>query len=262
MPINKFEIIGSLNEPNNCWNSIDLKFINSKNYIERTIKKFEKCPFNFNFFLKLENKKIDVLKNGISIIYEHNSTSPVNYLPMTPWILIHRMAHGFQKNNSSKEFSKLNNYFFSNIDKISKLIFPTKQLLNNYKPLQIGNIPFVEISSSIMTMKSARNNKIDNSLDIIGELFAQFIFSKINFNRIDNWNPQELFNIYMPYINVFRNGNYQPVIFGWAGEREEKITALFANKKKINLIIDDMETNTPKLINDLFISLEGKTISF
>ena len=113
-----------------------------------------------------------------------------------------------------------------------------------------------------MTMKSARNNKIDNSLDIIGELFAQFIFSRINFNRIHNWNSQELFNIYMPYINVFRNGNYQPVIFGWAGEREEKITALFANKKKINLIIDDMETNTPKLINDLFISLEGKTISF
>ena len=178
----------------------------------KIFKAFEKTPFLFNFYLiadtehlvKVFNKHgLNVTEeqfeeltgrlpdpNAISFIIGSNFTNKNNYVPLTGWMLAHRLIHAPQikKQLHTAEIGKL---FFTSVNKL--LLNPQTKEAKVYKKygsefLDIANANYessiYRLIFSMLTMRSARMKKL-SPLDIFPELIAQFLITgKVTFNKL------------------------------------------------------------------------------
>lgn len=169
-----------------------------------TNKSFSKCPYNFNFVVlpDISYNALNefTLENYITFVITNNVTVRNNYVPLTPWILIHRLGHGI----SPIDFGNMENneFNFAPISAISKIInfilFGADYTLNHrlFNINQNSNVSlelYSDIINSVFTMKSARTNRIKSTTEIGPECLAQYVITgKVLLNFVDNWNQKLL----------------------------------------------------------------------
>ena len=182
----------------------------SKKLLTGDLKKyrdaFSKTPFTFNFYfysrsesadestyhqIKKEINKSIELKgpNDINIIMTNNVTTKDDYMPMTPWILAHRIAHVFMmpaKNKkgeiSDREFGDLDEQLMTLLMKITNLYNPRPmaQYSDDHAFSQDHSTKhwLDQLWPYIGTMKTARRGKVlASSLDFGAELMAQYLIT-------------------------------------------------------------------------------------
>ena len=208
---------GSFNSSNR--NEVSKNIINNPKAVSKVRDIWQKVPQTFNFYFinaKIEldhffgdisefSKKktfapfLDQMKlspNAINVIYTTNFTSQANYIPMTAWIMAHRLWHVFQFEDNVAPPVK------HNVDLLlSDAFAKTTSAYTGDAPVlgqnffMMSSIPWPncefnpELVTKLFTMRSARMNKLQNELDIPAELFAQHLISgKISFNEL----PQQL----------------------------------------------------------------------
>ena len=172
---------------------------------------YKNVPYDFNFYLvsgvKRETgsefagfitperaaeiigaERVEKLNpNSITVIFTNNVTNQRNYIPLTGWIMAHRISHIFhfsRNEEARKVYLDLERYVFKgmmkdilNIMGLNEYSIPSIDMLNmkNYQWLM----------AKLFTMGSARRGKLTNTLDGGGELIAQYLLSgKITFNRL------------------------------------------------------------------------------
>ena len=132
--------------------------------------------------------ELTLAHNAINVIYTSNFTNTNNYMPMTAWIMAHRLSHIFQiyrENNLYNSIqTKLNNAIIATGKAygINVTVIPETGIVavTQYSGL-------IDIIAKILTMRSARNNRLTSPFDYIGELLAQYLIGgKITFNSVPN----------------------------------------------------------------------------
>lgn len=171
---------------------IDRKLLSNENHIKRIVKAFQKTPFDFkvyfvdsNYFYNAAPNNVehamDVFKvqnvaeyqvddsklkftgepNVIKVVLMSNAAGDDDFMPMTPWILAHKIGHGVLENDldSTNEIG----YF------IKKEIFKWDQAEHGWQL-----VPKRFIKGNYFTFKSARGEG-DLSLNIFDELVTELV---------------------------------------------------------------------------------------
>ncbi|MCW2946998.1 MAG: hypothetical protein JWR24_3715, partial [Actinoallomurus sp.] len=165
---------------------------------------FAKSRFKFNLYVFTDDvamESIDLDKaeellgrtistaGRITVIYTNNLT--VDYIPMTPWIFAHRLAHGFQ---FFDEFDNVaQKVLFESLSDIYNAVKPISakkpQILTDYLEFDGATSDKMRRMSNILfTMKSARTARIHSNIESLPEIFAQFLLTgRVRFNRMKDW---------------------------------------------------------------------------
>lgn len=219
-PIEDFVSIEPEDEANMArgFTQIDADLHKSKKGVRKIRNAFDKTPFVFNFYIFMEtldgrsknsldrnpkrflerklNQKIDT-ENKITIIYLNNATA--DYVPMTAWILAHRLSHIFHAKSTKEQFPDDigEKEVIKKLAKIVNIIHPDafepekithSSLLDDYRFENIANT----LGNTFFTMKSARDLRLKMLHDVYGELMAQYLFTgKVSFLRTSDWRHGE-----------------------------------------------------------------------
>lgn len=185
-PIDSFNLHG-FDDPdydNDSFSAMDKKTLVNPKAQAKLIKRFENIPYHFYmYFINLKdtpfidkdeddfNKnfdkteqgtfspeyiedkfgvKVNLPKDGYGVVYLSNANPSWNRIPMTPWILAHRFAHGLD----GSKYGKLNQVYGA-IRKLGMIGVDVTHLL---------------------TMKSARTGQLD-TIESPVEMLTQFIMN-------------------------------------------------------------------------------------
>ena len=102
------------------------------------------------------------LSNAMVVIYDNNHTGKSNFMPLTPWILIHRLEHMFYKEdliNFKPKFNLLD-------------LKPYSSYFDNSE-FYIDDL-YIRILENFLDIKSSRTGRLDLN-DIPAEMFASYI---------------------------------------------------------------------------------------
>jgi hypothetical protein len=177
--------------------------------------------------------KVKAGPNAITAIYTNNVTSKNNFVPLTAWILAHRLIHPIQSNSEVYlGFDKMERKLHKILSGIGTQVY--KSNIREVTVFLIDPPLFAPIAKAIFTMKSARTDKLYNSTDLTSELFAQYIITgKVKINPL----PDQL--------------EVQKGVFNDADPVQKEIY-----DQKLNELVAEM----PGAFNDLLESLKGKII--
>ena len=218
---------------------------------------FSKTPFNFRLFpvqfrgggryletgvvspqklteiLGNENAKRILSGAGddtITIVYTSNIGA--NPVPMTPWIMAHRIGHAIRAKNPAWKTLELS--FFAVIQEI--LIDYYQVNLDN--PAN-QNTLYRALFTQIGTMRSARKNLLPRPYEFLYEMLAQYINSgEVQFNPA----PQSLFS----------NQKF------WG--RSQVIRTIDAeSQKEVDQMLQTLSRDMPIYFNDVLNWAKGKT---
>lgn len=198
------------------------------NDMPKIVKAFEKTPFVFNLYVirnsgvapnssfpedfppKFRNI-INDQENSISFVIVSNFTNKSNYVPLTAWIIAHRIGHGAQFHNTATVFHKMEQMFLQKL----KVVHDQMDVGTGQFPAipSVGSAP-MELINKRLTMKSARKNRLTNALDMFPELFAQYLLKgEVTFNMLGN-EDDETFK----HIQDWCNKSFPAVLESMKGE--------------------------------------------
>jgi len=230
VPLGAYQTIGDFKKPHSFQGKTDPALISSPKAIENVRKKFGKTPYIINMFFDnkpgarqfTEKGKVDlpwVEKNlgadvakavepyvgkeeNINIIYVGNVAT--QKVPMTPWIMAHRMAHAlsrfdFNGGRSTRQFRfyaelvKETSYFLEDIlQNVYNMrgytsVQTSMSSYDKQRNEQIRNtqLRMIHLFQELCTFKSAREKNIRDYFEIYNELFAQYVIEgKVRFNKL------------------------------------------------------------------------------
>ena len=208
-PLADYQPLGDFNSPGPFRNQLDKKLVTHPAAISKVYKFFENNEFDFRIFVcnisgtgkhaesgAASPEKIKqifgeeaekILTNhddAITIIFVGNSGA--DRMPLTPWMMAHRLGHAFQANNRIQN----NNYswkyaeetLFENVNKIIREWYVTSnKYYANMNDLYCG------LFNAIGTQRSSHTGEINRSYEFMYEIFAQYLQSgKITFRLPPN----------------------------------------------------------------------------
>ena len=201
---------------------VDVAPLLSSRGLDKTYKALEKTPYKFNFIVtdkvkckfitppekmtlreRLKHSKylsnVDT-KDHITVILTHNVTSLRRYVPLTPWILVHRIGHAAGKMLGCGN-NKFDSYEYAVRASIAKIqLLANKRIYKkSWKDIKDVNWEFPtdnrmseyhahDIATNLLTMHSARSNRLGSHFEWGPECLAQYVISgKVTFNRFEDW---------------------------------------------------------------------------
>jgi hypothetical protein len=274
MSINNLEVFGNIPITRNgrMFTQQDADLLESKTGRNKIRQKFSKTPFKFNLYItpectQYEFSRKEAARFGLTIeddaincIYRTNVTSVSNYIPMTGWILAHRIGHLVQ----ASKFNHLQ----------SLVMDPVDQLMADITVLPKGKVDAIAscsdmgmaVLSTAMTMRSARDVQISNSLDFFGELMAQYIVTgKITLLRYADW--QERWDA---MIAIMENPKYAYSELTRRCENAFRLRDIVQKKIELNIFvadyidakIEECEAELNKQMHNCLTRLVGQTFCF
>jgi len=224
-PISDFGTFGDMDKEGS-FRSDDLRALKNPKWQEKVFKAFSKTPFNFNVYVyngeegnapvgklghsnvkvnDLSNLKdyvgiqpINVIKNIIGKI-PPNTNDSINVLlvenegserlPLTPWILAHRISHAifyagqpqvlWSDDTSTQKLKFSTNY----LDRVYKYLINHVQNIMMYKRQNYAtNVK--NVAKLIGTFRSARTGNLSNPGEFLVEMMAQYLVQgSVKFNR-------------------------------------------------------------------------------
>lgn len=207
------------------YSDADRNIVLSDNYQSRIEKAFSKSRYKFSLHIldcNTENKSfnfskqikiasnsikgqsIKKYKDIITVLYSHNISGM--RIPLTPWILAHRIFHSVQitGDRSTKFISTSYDHIGNNEVKklltfIFNLIVDGHWPYFSYRPAIYPIAILEDLLVALLTMRSARDRVNLNKLDLLPEMMAQYIITghirlnryvQINFKNLKNNHPE------------------------------------------------------------------------
>lgn len=196
-------------EGGTSFSQVDRKLLRSPKGREKIIRAFSKTPFDievhyvindaFDGESEWDNGAIDeyamaqgagihkeftfsgVTVTGkpgvISVMMLSNLSDETTKIPMTAWILGHKIGHSMQDhlvNNKTEWGTKLGKHIVRLTNAVNALSSFTADALKQYDNKNFEHPRDVQDN---LTMKSARDRKLSNSFEIFPELIAQYLIS-------------------------------------------------------------------------------------
>lgn len=210
-PIGDYETIGDFERNSSIRDPRDRKLITNPKSIERVKSKFNNTEHNFNLYFvnmpKATHHKelgevsedwvrenlgdevmdtVDMASNSINVIFTNNSGA--ERVPMTAWIMAHRIGHALVRKEGMNQFTNSGNPMAS---AFTDLIQHTAHILesgygfqNSRLPMSIAQLTRADRSyqllyknfwQAICTFKSAREGSMRDWFEVNNELIAQYI---------------------------------------------------------------------------------------
>lgn len=216
-PIDQYAALGDWEDRKGSFNSSNSKettdkIVGNPKAVAKIRNIWQRVPQTFNFYLinvpgrefeheitdvgNFKNKRLapymDQMKlspTAINVIYTTNFTNQSNYMPMTAWIMAHRLWHIFQfehekappvKHNvdillSDAFVDTFNGYTGQEHHKGKNFFMLSSAPWNISECIQ-------QLIPKVFTMRSARMNNLKNELDVPAELIAQYLVTgKVTF---------------------------------------------------------------------------------
>ena len=190
MPITKFQLTGKWDKPQNLgWSSQDKGILTNPTAIEKIHRSWANTKENFDlYFVKQpgaskfletgevtpewvkEKLNLDIQPNpaNITIIFTNNRGD--EKIPMTAWIIAHRVGHSANRAGLFRVVSKELNRDFGRILREAYNYNYTGGFGDNYSKDQQA---LLALGNMVGTMRSVRQNNLRNWGEFVYELFAQ-----------------------------------------------------------------------------------------
>lgn len=209
VPLGKFDKPGPFKDP-------DYKLVTNPVHIKKVEKFFRNTPYDFRIFVSNlpglrkhresgayspENIKSMFGKNADVIL--QNSEGAINVIflgnygdervPMTPWIMAHRIGHTIVREDyrmGKASWNEAEKFFFKTINSILFKFYGKQSPSYSSLPRKWDlTQEYNALFNAIGTQRSSRTNQIKRPYEFLYELFAQYINSgKITLNSL----PQSL----------------------------------------------------------------------
>ncbi len=247
-----------------CFTNKDFALFTNDSGIKKTNLGLTRRKHNMKFFVSAgtthRNEGSDELKAAmqeraderLNVMYCSNVTTAENYVPMTSWIMVHRISHTIHASHGYRHLEEQLHFGVYDMLKSMGLIRNEQRMNMDWGINQGGEL--AQVYNMIMTMRSARLGLIGNGLDYLGEFMAQYQHGGVKLQRSSEWTPRiESFDSTKSVVKQTQRGAKQWLqSFGSA-------TKQFDN-------FDDRIQEVEDFINDsmgkLFDELMGKTMKF
>lgn len=214
-PVEDIQTMGNWEKKTKSGNKYDqpsIKLLKNPEYLKKLKATFaSNIPYNFNlYFIKSpkasqhvevgpvsEEKLIQYISDvdvspiinaskanpeSITIIFTNNSAA--EKVPLTPWMIAHRISHSMYRASfsydSSNQLANEYKHFFRQINSTLQGCF------NISGGFTSRDKALVKLVNKLGTFRSARENKITRPFEFIHEVFAQFLTTgNIEFNPIN-----------------------------------------------------------------------------
>lgn len=233
-PIGDIQHIGDFSKGSSFRKEVDRKMVTNPRMIQRMRSAFKKTSYDFDIFFvnspgmgnHRETGVVDwdwidqnmpkvaptlhqmteygtgIKSNSINIIFTNNTAA--EHVPMTPWIMAHRIAHTMRRNSRNARrtqygpgyldfyFEEAENAFVSETSQILSTCYGRTDLENIKTDSQLGQkrenqLLYMKFWESIGTFRSARENNLRQDFEMLNEMFAQNIIQgKITFRPPPN----------------------------------------------------------------------------
>jgi hypothetical protein len=189
--------------------------------------------------------------DALTIVYNNNVTSRSNYVPMTAWILAHRIGHMTMMNNGVTSAN-----MWRAVNEGLKPIFgedlDVRAKDRTDKDYDWGpEIPLLHLMPFLLTMRSARIGKLTVSPDYFAEMLAQHIITgKTTLLRAEHW--QERIDMLRAVKEVARNDIVHRVA----------VPLNTRSKQEINSYLARAEHLINKALEEFMASCMGKVMVF
>lgn len=202
MAIANYRTIGDFSKADTVMQKIDRDLVTHPKAIEKIKRQWEKTKFNFDIFvindprvegllevgrvdkefLKIRgfsDEELPINQENITIIFTNNEGTAA--VPLSGWIMAHRLAHALKEDTERGRTSIKWSYFSSTVQDV--LIKAAHDVYGIYKPTPEDKALMANL---LGTMKSARENQILRHWEFGYELFAQYLITgKITLKPLD-----------------------------------------------------------------------------
>jgi hypothetical protein len=209
MPIASFQTIGKWKKPGQGWSPQDVGILTNPAAVEKIHKKWSNTKENFDFYFVQQtgaskflekgevtpewvkqNLNLDIQPNlnNITVIFTNNRGD--EKIPMTAWIMAHRMGHAIRRANPNWE--NFTNELEKDLTRILREVY-NYSIDNRYFSMTSNDIrkyrqdqnALLVLANAIGTMRSARQNNLRNFNELAYELLAQRLLTgHIKFNPL------------------------------------------------------------------------------
>jgi len=206
----------------------DISYWSNPRCVEKIQKTLDNTAYDLNIAVMLgygdwvskdnliQHFGLEHCSRAINLIYRSNATAPQNYIPMTAWILAHRIHHLMMvdSDDTFQQLMQLEKTLWHSLITIANLVFDNvndfEHIEKHYVPMlcrkrdffngppQQGSLKnsFDQLQSLLhvgLTMRSARMRLITNHLDHTAECLAQHVITGcVKFNTVNNIDWQYL----------------------------------------------------------------------
>ena len=271
------------------WRTGDLEFLNSEKAMSKVRDRLGRLPYNFNIAVVVDVMKTareqvkdqEILPNYINVVLCNNVTTPTNWIPLTSWMMIHRLGHCISSGGGPDDptfdpiFRSVNGPEFetyAGFDEIYGMLYGQSETcgirgsFNHADTFYWGSGSraqhiVVFLGSYLMTMKSAREKVINNELDVFAEMLAQFMIKgKVKLNRLEDSGLLELAD--MP-IDQYKKQNEMALSFGYGVPLKfGKIIKPQCDAAVVNAKIEEVEAEINRRFAVMCGHMVGRQFSF
>lgn len=214
-PISDFQLVGDFEKSSSIRKPVDRKLLSNEKAVRKITAQWARTEQDFNFYFVnmpeargktevgmvspewlAENlpKTTEVFKyerDAINVIFTNNSAD--QHIPMTGWIIAHRLSHAMDRLDQVHLVGEARNRILEIMGAILRDGYNLKSAPDSVRSWRSArqfqninwDIVYRRFYEAIGTMRSARERKIRNEFEFLHELFAQYLLTgKIRFNPL------------------------------------------------------------------------------
>jgi hypothetical protein len=201
-----------------------------------------------------------IQSDRITVVYQHNTTTKENHVPMTSWILAHRMAHLTMLPNNVTSSGMWTALYEKLLPLFGENLIPDLREVSS-RELDWGmEAPAFYVMSYLLTMRSARMGRITLSPDYFAEMLAQHIINgKTKFLRAKHWQERIDFLRNINFESVKKNGSHISIL-RTAPIVESALSRM--SHSEIDMLLEQAEQVVNLELEKFMASCMGKTMVF
>lgn len=229
-PLKTFQMVGDWSKPKSFKDPADFKVLQSSNYVSRLNFTFSKTRHDWAIwmvntelaadYLESRNRRVETGQvrpqwvnqtfgvdwyhdpNAINIVFTNNEGNAK--IPMTPWIVAHRIGHALVTGNAEFKSELVGHgiHYLMSLARLAEWVYSGFTGTAQYYNYNTAAPTLMHLINHIGTMASVRNQKLANVGEFIIESFAQHLVEgRISFGKIpkrlilDRADPTTYFNL-------------------------------------------------------------------
>jgi hypothetical protein len=267
MPVGDVNFVGKWNDSKNLhgYDRPSYKMLTNPNYVQKIKTSWMKFHYDVDmFFVKDKNLRqysergevdsqfikdnlgLDIHPNYniITMVYVNNMGD--EKVPLTPWILAHRMSHAIMRRNDTFEKHYEQVVHRSIINDLLPVLYPNRvskgystsfwSSPDEYRSRKDQEEKLTDVLYQLCTFRSARNNNVRNLTEFLHEMMAQYVIEgHVTFNKD-----------YNNLKRILKHMAWGRPYYKWHPQRSEE------DIREIEHAIENLENLTNHAINDVF----------
>lgn len=229
------------------WNILSHSDLGPLRDKKRFTRAFSRTPHNFHFVLDSRGPihkravapEVKLSPRKVTVVLTQNVSR--NQIPLTPWILAHRLGHCFQATASQSAYERR---VFSVLDDILKVSSPAFVEHTHYSVADASGMDlgsrYWDVLANYLDTRCARQHRIINSLDVFAECVASYLIR----GTVKLRQPET--------VTVFRDSAYD-------FKYDDAATLEFDAQP---FDIETMQQRLNAILDEAFTTLRGQSMTF